>query len=227
MSMCCCCRSAPICRTSSGTKQCRSSGSPCWCWAATPHPRSSSPSSRRHASWNDPTCSRSRRGPRPKTRWRSSRGSWATRAPRPSATPRGPVFLVDLLARTPHTSYRRASTIIGPLRAVKDAVEIDALRRVGAAVDRIAAELQAGHIPLVGRTEADVLCRARCAHARRGPSPRELRHRGRGGERGEPASRGRSPCHPRGRGRAVRFRWFDARWPTASAIAATSRAACT
>ena len=65
-------------------------------------------------------------------------------------------FLVDLLARTPGTSYRRASTIIGPLRAVKDAVEIDALRRVGAAVDRIAAELQAGHIPLVGRTEAEV-----------------------------------------------------------------------
>lgn len=65
-------------------------------------------------------------------------------------------FLVDLLARTPHTTYQRASNVIGPLRAVKDAVEVDALRRVGAAVDRIAAELQAGHIPLVGRTEAHV-----------------------------------------------------------------------
>ena len=37
-------------------------------------------------------------------------------------------FLVDLLARTPNTGYRRASSVIGPLRAVKDAVEIDALR---------------------------------------------------------------------------------------------------
>jgi Xaa-Pro aminopeptidase len=65
-------------------------------------------------------------------------------------------FLVDLLARTPGTSYTRASSVIGPLRAVKDAVEIEALRRVGAAVDRIAAELQSGRIPLIGRTEADV-----------------------------------------------------------------------
>jgi Xaa-Pro aminopeptidase len=65
-------------------------------------------------------------------------------------------FLVDLLARTPRTSYRRASTVIGPLRAVKDAVEIEALRRVGAAVDRIAGELQAGQIALLGRTEAEV-----------------------------------------------------------------------
>jgi Xaa-Pro aminopeptidase len=65
-------------------------------------------------------------------------------------------FLVDLLGRTPGTRYQRASSVIGPLRAVKDAVEIEALRRVGAAVDRIAAELQAGNIPLVGRTEADV-----------------------------------------------------------------------
>ena len=65
-------------------------------------------------------------------------------------------FLIDLLACTPRTTYQRASAVIGPLRAVKDAVEIEALRRVGAAVDRIAADLQAGHIALVGRTEADV-----------------------------------------------------------------------
>jgi len=60
-------------------------------------------------------------------------------------------FLVDLLARTPRTSYRRASTIIGPLRAVKDAVEVEALRRVGAAVDRIAAGCLVGLLaPLRG-----------------------------------------------------------------------------
>jgi Xaa-Pro dipeptidase len=38
----------------------------------------------------------------------------------------------------------------------KDQPEIDALAAAGAAVDRIAAELQAGRIPLVGRTEAAV-----------------------------------------------------------------------
>jgi len=38
----------------------------------------------------------------------------------------------------------------------KDAAEIAALHAAGAAVDRIAAQLQAGEIPLVGRTEAEV-----------------------------------------------------------------------
>jgi Xaa-Pro dipeptidase len=38
----------------------------------------------------------------------------------------------------------------------KDQAEIDALRAAGAAVDRIAGELQAGRIALVGRTEAQV-----------------------------------------------------------------------
>jgi Xaa-Pro aminopeptidase len=42
------------------------------------------------------------------------------------------------------------------LRARKDAAEIDALRRAGAAVDRIASQLQAGEIELVGRSEAEV-----------------------------------------------------------------------
>ena len=39
---------------------------------------------------------------------------------------------------------------------VKDQAEIDALAAAGAAVDRIAAELHAGRIALVGRTEAEV-----------------------------------------------------------------------
>jgi len=65
-------------------------------------------------------------------------------------------FLVGLMARMPGTEFRRGSEITGPLRAVKDPVEIEALARASAAVDRIAAELQAGAIPLVGRTEADL-----------------------------------------------------------------------
>ncbi len=68
----------------------------------------------------------------------------------------GPVPGGAASARTPGTTFRRGSEITGPLRAVKDAAEIEALARASAAVDRIAAELQGGHIPLVGRTEAEV-----------------------------------------------------------------------
>ncbi|NNE10827.1 MAG: aminopeptidase P family protein [Ilumatobacter sp.] len=65
-------------------------------------------------------------------------------------------FLVELLPQLPGVRYRRAVDVVGPLRMTKDRAEIDALAAAGAAVDRIAAELQGGRIPLVGRTEADV-----------------------------------------------------------------------
>ena len=65
-------------------------------------------------------------------------------------------FLVALQRARPATSFTTTSEIIGPLREVKDPHEVEALRRAAAAVDRIAAELQAGQIPLVGRTEAEV-----------------------------------------------------------------------
>jgi Xaa-Pro aminopeptidase len=65
-------------------------------------------------------------------------------------------FLVELLPRLPGATFRRAVDVIGPLRMVKDAAEIDALRAASAAADRVARQLQGGEIPLVGRTEADV-----------------------------------------------------------------------
>jgi Xaa-Pro aminopeptidase len=65
-------------------------------------------------------------------------------------------FLVELLPLLPDASFRRAVDVIGPLRMVKDAAEIEALRAAGAAADRVARQLQAGEIPLVGRTEAEV-----------------------------------------------------------------------
>ena len=65
-------------------------------------------------------------------------------------------FVLGLQQRLPGVELRRASEVTGPLRAVKDASEVDALARAAAAVDRIAADLQAGAIPLVGRTEAEV-----------------------------------------------------------------------
>jgi Xaa-Pro aminopeptidase len=65
-------------------------------------------------------------------------------------------FLIDLQARLDHTSFRRANDVIGRLRAVKDQAEIDQLRRAARAADRVAVQLQAGEIPLIGRSEAEV-----------------------------------------------------------------------
>ncbi|MBX3285910.1 MAG: aminopeptidase P family protein [Actinobacteria bacterium] len=65
-------------------------------------------------------------------------------------------FVVDLQDAMPNAAWRRGSTVTGPLRAVKDAAEVAALRRAAEAADRVAAQLQGGQIPLVGRTEADV-----------------------------------------------------------------------
>jgi Xaa-Pro aminopeptidase len=65
-------------------------------------------------------------------------------------------FLVELLDQTDNVSFTRAVDVLGPLRMVKDAAEIDALAAAGAAADRVAVQLQAGDIELVGRTEAQV-----------------------------------------------------------------------
>lgn len=65
-------------------------------------------------------------------------------------------FLVELLPQLPGAGYSRAVEVVGSLRMSKDRAEIDALTAAGAAVDRIAGELQRGEIPLVGRTEAQV-----------------------------------------------------------------------
>jgi Xaa-Pro aminopeptidase len=65
-------------------------------------------------------------------------------------------FVLDLQAALPGARFSKAGRVTGPLRAVKDEAEVEALRRAAAAVDRIAADLQAGDVPLAGRTEAEV-----------------------------------------------------------------------
>jgi Xaa-Pro aminopeptidase len=65
-------------------------------------------------------------------------------------------FVVDLQAQLPRAGWTKASDVLGPLRARKDAAEVAALRRAAEAADRVAAQLQAGEIPLVGRPEAEV-----------------------------------------------------------------------
>src|SRR3989442_12488753 len=64
--------------------------------------------------------------------------------------------LLSLQASLPDAKWQPASVVTGPLRAVKDADEIAALRRAAAAADRVATCLVEGEIDLVGRTEAAV-----------------------------------------------------------------------
>ena len=63
-------------------------------------------------------------------------------------------FVLDLQRAAPAAAFRKASEVTGPLRVVKDAAEIDALRAAAHAVDAIAAEMR--RRPFVGRTEAQV-----------------------------------------------------------------------
>lgn len=65
-------------------------------------------------------------------------------------------FVLQLQTQLPAATWRVASTVTGPIRAIKDAAEIEALRVASAAADRVATQLLAGDIPLIGRTEADV-----------------------------------------------------------------------
>ena len=64
--------------------------------------------------------------------------------------------VLALQRRGPEAHWIEASTVTSPLRAVKDASEVDALRLAGAAADRVAALLQAGGIGLVGHAESEV-----------------------------------------------------------------------
>lgn len=65
-------------------------------------------------------------------------------------------FVVDLQRSIDGRSWSRSADVVGPVRAIKDDAEIAALRAAGAAADRVARQLQAGEIPLLGRTEAEV-----------------------------------------------------------------------
>ena len=65
-------------------------------------------------------------------------------------------FVVDLIGAHPGIELFRSSLVMTPLRAVKDAAEIEALRTAAAAADRVIGQLQAGDVELIGRSEAEV-----------------------------------------------------------------------
>jgi Xaa-Pro aminopeptidase len=63
-------------------------------------------------------------------------------------------FLMELQRALPATEFGPASAVMAPLRAVKDAAEIEALRAAARAVDGVALAMR--ERPFAGRTEADV-----------------------------------------------------------------------
>jgi Xaa-Pro aminopeptidase len=63
-------------------------------------------------------------------------------------------FLVELQRAAPRLRFRRAVDVTGPLRVVKDAAEVDALRAAARAVDDIAGAMR--ERPFAGRREVDV-----------------------------------------------------------------------
>jgi Xaa-Pro aminopeptidase len=66
------------------------------------------------------------------------------------------MFLLRLHDELTGATWRPASTVMAPLRAIKDNDEVEALAKAAAAADRVAAALLGGEIPLVGRTERQV-----------------------------------------------------------------------
>jgi Xaa-Pro aminopeptidase len=65
-------------------------------------------------------------------------------------------LLLSLMDALPNAIFRRASSVTGGIRAVKDEAELEALRAASAAADRVAAALLAGDIRLVGSSELEV-----------------------------------------------------------------------
>lgn len=63
-------------------------------------------------------------------------------------------FVLDLQDALPEVRFRRAVDVTGPLRIVKDAAEIEALRAAARVVDDVAAVMR--ERPFSGRTELDV-----------------------------------------------------------------------
>ena len=66
------------------------------------------------------------------------------------------MFVLRLQDLLPEAKWKPASVVMGPLRAIKDEAEVEALAKAAAAADRVAAALLGGDIALIGRTERQV-----------------------------------------------------------------------
>jgi Xaa-Pro aminopeptidase len=65
-------------------------------------------------------------------------------------------LFIGIQSHLPATSFVRASDVTGPIRAVKDSLEVMMLQAAGAAADVVAEALISGEIALIGRSEASV-----------------------------------------------------------------------
>jgi Xaa-Pro aminopeptidase len=65
-------------------------------------------------------------------------------------------FLMALQDHLDQVSWVTAGSLLAPLRAVKEPEEVARLQAAADGADRVAASLQRGEIPLIGRTEAEV-----------------------------------------------------------------------
>ena len=120
-------------------------------------------------------------------------------------------FLVELLPQLPGVELRRAVDVLGPLRMVKDAAEVEALRAAGAAADRVARQLHAGEIPLVGRTEAQVSADISARLLEEGHDKVNFAIVAAGENAASPHHHAGATADHRGRDRAVRLRRHDGR----------------
>lgn len=80
----------------------------------------------------------------------------AVHAGRPTVTAVGDttwaVFLLELLSLLPSSTFVPASVVTSPLRSIKEAAEVEALRQAAAAADRVSARIP-GEVRFAGRTE--------------------------------------------------------------------------
>ena len=65
-------------------------------------------------------------------------------------------FVLRLQQQLPGARWKAASEVMAPLRAIKDAAEVEALAKAASAADRVADALLGGGIALAGRTEREV-----------------------------------------------------------------------
>jgi Xaa-Pro aminopeptidase len=66
------------------------------------------------------------------------------------------MFLLRLEDELKGARWKPASSVMAPLRAIKDEAEVEALAKAAAAADRVATALLGGEIALIGRTERQV-----------------------------------------------------------------------
>lgn len=66
------------------------------------------------------------------------------------------LHVLGLQRHSPNLQLVSLSDSVGGLRTIKSAEERDALAEVGSFADKVAAQIQRGEVPLVGRTESDI-----------------------------------------------------------------------